>query len=125
MVTEMQCKMRTMRLAASILALLLCAPVFAATLEKLTVEQMTEQATMIVRGRVTGCAGEAHGRVIYTRCGVAVAETWKGAARTQVDFVIPGGTVRSLTQTFTGTPKFSSNEQYVLFLWAGNREFHK
>jgi len=108
-----------MRVAASILGFALCLPVFSATLEKLTLEQMTQQATIIVRGKVTACSGEARGRIIYTRCGLAVSETWKGSARSQVDFLIPGGTLRSLTQTFTGTPKFSTDEQYVLFLWVG------
>jgi hypothetical protein len=108
-----------MRVGASILGFVLCLPVLPATLEKLTLEQMTQQATMIVRGKITACSGEARGRIIYTRCGLAVSETWKGTARSQVDFLIPGGTLRTLTQTFTGTPKFSTDEQYVLFLWVG------
>lgn len=104
---------------ASIVGLLLSWCVSAATLEKLTLDQMALQATTIVRGRVTGCAGEARGSVIYTRCAVAVTETWKGAARSKVEFIIPGGRVRSASQTFTGTPKFNANDQLVLFLWAG------
>src|SRR3954452_10910559 len=104
--------MRTMRLAAFILGLSICVPAFAATLEKLTVEQMAQQSTMIVRGRVTGCTGETRGAVIYTRCGVAVSETWKGTPKSNVDFVVPGGRDRNLTQTFTGAPKFNANEQY-------------
>ena len=62
---------------------------------------------MIVRGQVTGCNGEARGSLIYTRCGVAVSETWKGTPSTKVDFLVPGGSANGLTQTFTGTPKFA------------------
>ena len=107
-----------MRFAVAI-AGLLSSCVFAATLEKLSVDQMAQQSTMIVRGRITGCVGEARSSVIYTRCSVAVTETWKGVPRSQVDFIVPGGRVRALSQTFTGTPKFNANEQYVLFLWIG------
>ncbi|MBC8167060.1 MAG: hypothetical protein H7Y20_14470 [Bryobacteraceae bacterium] len=101
------------------LSSLLCAPAFAATLEKLSVEQMAQQAKVIVRGRVTGCTGEMRGSVIYTRCGVAVTETWKGSPAAKLDFVVPGGTTRGLSQTFSGAPKFNPNEQFVLFLWVG------
>ena len=108
-----------MRVAVSILGLLLCSPAFAATLEQLSIEQMAQQSTIIVRGRVTGCGGEMRGAVIYTRCGVAVTETWKGNPVSKVDFVVPGGRARGLSQTFSGAPKFNPNEQFVLFLWVG------
>jgi hypothetical protein len=32
---------------------------------------------------------------------------------------VPGGTFNGLTQTFTGTPKFSAKDEFVLFLWVG------
>jgi hypothetical protein len=91
----------------------------AATLEKLTVEEMAQKSTLIVRGQVTGCAGETRGPVIYTRCSVAVSESWKGHPGSQISFVVPGGSAQGLTQTFTGTPKFDSGTEYVLFLWTG------
>jgi hypothetical protein len=119
MVCNVQNNVRTMRLAAVILGLGVCAPTFAATLEKLTVTEMAQQSTMIVRGRMTGCTGETRGSIIYTRCGVAVTETWKGTPKSRVEFLVPGGRVQNLTQTFTGAPKFGANEQYVLFLWVG------
>lgn len=108
-----------MRLATFIFGLAFCPWISAATLEKLTIEQMAKESTLIVRGKVTGCTGEARGRIIYTRCGVAVSESWKGSPGSRVDFIVPGGTARTLTQTYTGTPKFNPNEQYVLFLWVG------
>jgi hypothetical protein len=119
MVTKMLHKERTMRLAVTIIAFVLCAPAFTATLEKLSIEQMAQQSTMIVRGQVTSCSGEARGSIIYTRCGVAVSETWKGAPSAKLDFLVPGGTFNGLTQTFTGTPKFAPKDEFVLFLWVG------
>lgn len=91
----------------------------AATLEKLSVEQMSQKATSIVRGRVTSCAGESRGSIIYTRCRVSVTERWKGAAGAELTFIIPGGSSQGLVQTFIGTPRFSAGQENVLFLWAG------
>jgi len=101
------------------LAELLTTGVSAATLEKLTIEQMTQKATLIVRGRVSGCSGEMHGSIIYTRCSVKVTERWKGQSADVVTYVVPGGSFKGLIQTFTGTPKFIGGDEYVLFLWAG------
>ena len=109
-----------MRFAVYIAGLLaLGASVFGATLEKLSVEQMSQQSTVIVRGRITGCSGEMRGPVIYTRCAVAVTETWKGSPAQKIEFVVPGGTFQGLSQTFSGSPKFNADEQFVLFLWVG------
>ena len=91
----------------------------AATLEKLSVEQMAEKATLIVRGRITGCTGETRGAVIYTRCQMNVSERWKGVAGSHVTFLVPGGRAHGLVQTFTGTPSFAGGGEYVVFLWAG------
>jgi hypothetical protein len=108
-----------MRFAVCIIAFVLCTSASGATLEKLSVEQMAQQSTIIVRGQVTGCSGEARGSIIYTRCGVAVSETWKGTPSAKVDFIVPGGTFNGLTQTFTGTPKFAPKDEFVVFLWVG------
>jgi len=104
-------------LAVSLYALLACAR--AATLEQLTIEQMSAKSTQIVRGRIMNCAGEMRGSVIYTRCRVSVTETWKGNAGALTEFIMPGGTYRDLSQTFTGGPKLTSGQEYILFLWAG------
>lgn len=91
----------------------------AATLEQLSIEDMSRKATVIVRGHVTGCGGETRGQLIFTRCRVQVSERWKGTAGAAVDFLVPGGTAAGYTQKFTGTPRFAPGEQYVLFLWTG------
>ena len=91
----------------------------AATLEKLTTDEMAQKATLIVRGRVSNCSGQVRGPVIYTACTVSVSERWKGQAGPAVQVWIPGGAAQGLVQTFTGTPKFTNGDEYVLFLWAG------
>ena len=108
-----------MRVVFVTLGLLFTSVASAATLEQLSIEQMTQKATTIVRGRVTGCAGELRGSVIYTRCGLAVSETWKGVAGARLEFLVLGGTAQGLSQTFSGAPKFNANEEFVFFLWTG------
>ncbi|HYO81499.1 MAG TPA: hypothetical protein VES20_08870 [Bryobacteraceae bacterium] len=91
----------------------------AATLEKLSVDEMSRQSTLIVRGRVSACRGESQGSLIYTRCMVSVSERWKGQFSGVLSFVVPGGRADGLIQTFAGTPSFTAGKEYVLFLWAG------
>jgi hypothetical protein len=91
----------------------------ATTLEKLTVEQMAQKATSVVRGRVESCSSRFQGRNIYTFCRVRVSEQWKGTRQSVIEVAVPGGTTGGLTQTFSGAPSFTPNQEYVLFLWAG------
>lgn len=90
----------------------------AATLEKLSVDEMSRKATSIVRGRVTSCATETQGSLILTRCRLQVSEYWKGTLA-DPSFVLPGGQYQGLVQTFTGTPTMVEGQEYVLFLWTG------
>jgi len=104
---------------ASLVAMLGAVSATGATLEKLSIEEMSQKATLIVRGKVSGCSGEAQGSLIYTRCQIQVLESWKGAAPGQISFSVPGGQFQCLVQTFTGTPKIDVGQEYVLFLWTG------
>ncbi|MGE5569813.1 MAG: hypothetical protein ACM3S5_12315 [Rhodospirillales bacterium] len=100
---------------------LLLAPLLlpAATLEKLSLEEMGRKATAIVRARVLSSYGAQHGPLIYTHYRVQVWETWKGTVPSGLEVVVPGGAVRGLRQTFSGAPVLAPNTEYVLFLWTG------
>ncbi len=102
--------------AAALLAALL---VPAATLEKLSLDEMAQKSTAIVRGRVLSSYAAQQGSIIYTHYRVQVSETWKGANAANLDVVVPGGAVRGLRQTFAGTPTLAPDTDYVLFLWTG------
>lgn len=105
---------------AILLGALVCMPSFGTTLEKLSVEEMAVRSTEIVRGRVQTCVAETRLSRIYTRCSVAVSERWKGSSTAaQLSVLNPGGVSRGLRQTFSGAPKLTPGEDYVLFLWAG------
>jgi hypothetical protein len=91
----------------------------AATLEKLALDDMTQQSTAIVRARVTGSYAAANGALIYTHYRVQVGERWKGAEAASLDVVVPGGRANGLRQTISGAPKLMEGREYVLFLWTG------
>ncbi len=95
----------------------ICVP--AATLERLSLDEMIEKSTAIVRGKIVSAGASFHGPVIYTHFSVQVLEHWKGEDIAQVDVVVPGGTAKGLHQTFAGTPQLEPGGEYVLFLWKG------
>ena len=100
------------------LALASCwAPLRAATLERLSLDDMIAKSTAIVRGRVTGSYAAFAGDMIYTHYQVQVSETWKGSPRGAVDFVLPGGAAGRVRQVSEGLPQIATGKEYVLFLW--------
>lgn len=88
-----------------------------ATLQRLSLEEMTTRATSIVRGKVTGSWAAFSGPVIYTHFKIQVSERLKGAGQSSVEILVPGGVANNLRQTFSGTPEFKAGEEYVFFLW--------
>ena len=89
----------------------------AATLERLSLDELIDQSSAIVRGRVTGSSATFTGSAIYTHYKVQVLQSWKGAAQGTVDVAVPGGTANGLRQTFSGAPQLIAGKEYVLFLW--------
>lgn len=101
------------------LSLLVGLPMMATTLEKLSIEQMSQKATAIVRARVEGCRATFRSATIYTICTVRVTESWKGRSGHTVEVATPGGTAQGLSQSFSGAPALVTGQDYVLFLWTG------
>jgi hypothetical protein len=91
----------------------------AATLEKLSMDEMISQSTEIVRGRVISTGPATRGSLLYTTAQVQVTERFKGPASPAVEVWIPGGRSGNLRQTFSGAPTLNAGGDYVLFLWAG------
>ena len=87
----------------------------AATLQKMSLEEMAAGATAIVRARVTASTAALTGNTIYTHYRLEVAETWKGKAPLEV--MLPGGTANRTRQSFPGVPELNAGSDYVLFLW--------
>jgi len=91
----------------------------AATLERLSLDDLINQSTTIVRGKVLNSYTATSGPVIYTHYRVQASETLKGTARATVEFQLPGGVANHLRQTFVGVPQFKAGDEYVFFLWTG------
>jgi hypothetical protein len=103
------------RLVQIALVLFACLAVSAATLEQLSMDQMSQSATAIVRARVTGSYTSVIKSTIYTHYNLQVNEIWKGIAATEV--MLPGGVSSGKRQSFPGIPELSTGSEYVLFLW--------
>ena len=90
----------------------------AATLRQLSMDQMTQSATAIVRARVTGSSTSLNGSTIYTHYRLQVTDILKGTAPAEVS--LPGGVAGRLRQSFPGVPQLESGTEYVLFLWTSS-----
>jgi hypothetical protein len=100
---------------AATVMLFACASTPAATLQQLSVDQMTQAATAIVRARVSGATASFAGSTIYTHYQLQVTESWKGF--TPLEVAIPGGIANGFRQSFPGMPELRVGTEYLMFLW--------
>ena len=103
------------KLLGLIVVLWACCSAAAATLQQLSLDQMTQSSTAIVRARVTSSSASFTGSTIYTHYKLQISETWKGAPGTEV--MLPGGVSGRYRQSFPGIPSLQTGAEYVLFLW--------
>lgn len=96
------------------------APVWGATLELLSLNDLIAKSTTIVQAQVTGTSASFAGRVLYTHYKVSVLAQWKGATQSTIDVMVPGGTANGVRQTYPGVPQLVAGQQYVLFLWTSS-----
>lgn len=95
------------------------APLQCATLERLSLDDMIQRSTTIVRAKVTGSYAGFTGSVIYTHYKLQVSETYKGNGQGAVEVAVPGGVANNFRQVFAGAPEFNTGDEYVFFLWTG------
>jgi len=93
------------------------APLPGSTLQQLSLDDMIQKSTMIVRGQTQVTSSAFRGSLIYTHYRVQIAEVLKGPAATEIDVAVPGGTSSGTTQSFSGAPRLVNGQEYVLFLW--------
>ncbi|HLY19247.1 MAG TPA: hypothetical protein VKR61_18605 [Bryobacteraceae bacterium] len=97
------------------------APVWGATLELLSLNDLIGKSTIIVKGQVAGSSAALSGSVIYTHYQVTVLKQWKGGSQGTLDVRIPGGTANGIRQTYPGAPQLTAGRQYLLFLWTSSK----
>ena len=95
------------------------APLPATTLQQLTLEDMTQKSTAIVRARVTGSHSSSRAGDIYTHFQLQVVETWKSPGQAPTEVAVPGGVFNGIRQSVAGAPELKAGQEYVLFLWTG------
>ena len=100
-----------------LICLAVAASLRATTLEQLTLDDMIQKSTAIVRARVLGSRSGSHGTNIYTYVQLQTLETWKGSSSTTTEVAIPGGVVNGIRQSVAGAPELKPGSEYVLFLW--------
>jgi len=90
-----------------------------AAVEELSLEELINEATLIIRGRVidTNARWNADHTLIYTYVTIRRTEYIKGTPRAG-DLVIevPGGTVGEITLWVSDTPTFEEGQEVILFL---------
>jgi hypothetical protein len=90
-----------------------------AALQQLSMDQMSQLASAVVRARVTGSSASLYASAgsptIYTHYKLSVSEVWKGTGATEV--LLPGGDFNGQKQSFPGVPELRVGGEYILFLW--------
>lgn len=110
-----------MRFRSLFCILWLAGSLAATTVEPMSVERLTGQSSLIVRGS----AGESWvewdeaGTLMYTYTRFAVTQTWKGAVAESVVVKQPGGSDGRYTQRVSGVRHLRAGEENVLFLTRG------
>lgn len=95
----------------------------ATTLQQLSMEDMIQQSTRIVRAKVTGAHTALRGQSIYTYYHLQVLEAPKaGQPGQEIEVAVPGGLVNGIRQISIGSPELTPGAEYVVFLWAGKSE---
>jgi hypothetical protein len=89
------------------------------TLLQLSLNDMIQQSTLIVRGKTQPTYTAFRGPVVYTHYQLQVSEILKGTAAQQMDIAVPGGVANGLRQSIAGAPTLAGGQEYVLFLWTG------
>src|SRR5437868_12661662 len=102
--------------------LLLClapwvAPLPGATLERLSLDELAQKSTLVMRAKVLGSYTDFRGSVIYTHWKLQVVESLKGADLSAAEVLVPGGSAGRFHQDVPGAPRLMAGNEYLLFLW--------
>ncbi len=107
--------MRVRHILTGLLAMAVCG--WATTLEQLSVSDMIQKSTAIVRAKVTGSYAANRNGTIYTFYHLQVLENLKASTSSSVDVAVPGGALGNVSQSAAGAPVLRPGTEYVLFLW--------
>ena len=88
---------------------------------RMSMEQMTHEASAIVHGKCVATQSQWVGRSLVTEVTIMVEEALKGDVGTSLKVEVPGGVdfnrKHPIAMTYAGAPQFSLDEEAVLFLY--------
>jgi hypothetical protein len=90
----------------------------ATTLVPLSFEQLVNESSVVVYGRVTDVQPQwtEDRRSIESVISVAIVKGMKGSARETISFTVPGGQVGRFVNVIPGAPVFAPGDAAVVFL---------
>jgi hypothetical protein len=104
--------------AASCLTILSASALLGSTLQRLSLDDMIQKSTMIVRGTIQpGASAALRGSLIYTHYQLSITAVFKGSPGKSIDVAVPGGALNGLQQPVAGAPVLAPGQDYVFFLW--------
>jgi len=107
-------------IALALLAALAASPLRATTALERSTNEMIQEAQLILTGRCTHVESRWVGRDLVTLATIAVSESLKGQAGSEVTVVIPGGVdsrrAIPIAMTFPAAPSIQLRENVLLFL---------
>jgi len=109
------------RLGSTVLiALWLVVPAFATTVIPLSFEQLVNESSAVVYGRVSDVRSQwtADRRFIESVVSIDVIKGMKGSAGDTLAFTVPGGQVGRYLNVIPGAPVFAAGDLAVFFLTA-------
>jgi len=93
-------------------------PAGATTLQQLSLGEMAQKSTAIVRAKVTGAVEVLRGTDVYTVYQLETFETVKAPNGIKpAEVAVPGGVAGGLRQIVPGVPVLRAGQEYILFLW--------
>ena len=110
--------MRLSSLQITVMAVF-AATVSATTLERLTMNDMSDKCHVVVRATVLSGGPEYSNGVVMTHYQLSVSEVWKGAVGNKIDVFVPGGRAGGFRELVPGAPVLDTGSEYVVFLWIG------
>lgn len=88
----------------------------ATTLERMSVERMSQAAKAIARVRCVSNVTVWQRGEIWTLTTFSLEQAWRGALEAEITVRSLGGTLGDVTSTVSGVPRFRPGEEVVLFL---------
>ena len=95
-----------------------------AAMIKMSLEDLTLKASIIVGGKVTGKTSEKTAEGIKTRVTLAVQDALKGDVGQELVITQPGGVVGKLEMVVPESATFEVGEEALVFLWTRSNGEH-